>query len=395
MVLLKREKEQKFSTFVNIANGDVENWVEDPRLKLNLDKEQSRLQWDSEPSFPINAWVLHWHQNWDSLQTRLPRYHLYAYLQEPCYWSSHKISSRFNTTNFGLADCFQTAFEKSDKVLQSFKPELGTSLSTYAGRAYCNTIQDVLSQHQEIQISSELSLLKRCGVKLLSKALVAAGLPPEMRTTRKTAWQSFKLFYFPKETTARNLASLTQEDWLKIRVHYDALRVPRKLDSATEAELQDGLRDCVRYLRRYTVPQSVSLNAGRGDSEEFLEKLSNTSTDSMTLLMAQELEESRQQQRQKIAAILVEGLAGLSQSSQQLLQLYYGNHLTQTEIAAQCNSQQYNVSRQLRTARQALLKILATWCKQELHITWDATVLNNMTVILEDWLTAKFSGERN
>lgn len=395
MVVLKREKKKQFSTFVKIANDDFECWIEDPRLKRSLDQQQALLQWEQGDSFPLNSWVAHWHQHWESKQTRLPRHHLYAYLQEPCYWTARKISSRFSTTNFDLADCFQVAFEKSDDVLHSFNPELGTSLSTYANRAFSNAIQDALSKHNEIQIASELSLLQRCTKKRLEKALVDAGLPQTMRANHQAAWQSFKAFYFPQTTTARNLASLDQEDWAMMVAYYEVLREEQNLATASEAELQTWLGNCVFHLRRYTAPKSLSLNAEIDDSEEFIEQLGSQREETMTRLLAQEQEAARQQQQQRITAVLQAGLAKLNPSSQQLLHLYYGEQLKQTEIAAQLGNQQYQVSRQLRTARQALLKALLAWSKKELHISFDSTVLNGMTVILEDWLTIQFSGERN
>ena len=395
MVGLKRKKEKKFSTFANIARGDLERWIEDPRLKQSMDKEQSLLQWGTDESFPVHAWVAHWHKDWKSEQTKLPRYHLHAYLQEPCYWAAKRISSRFKTTTFGLADCFQTAFEKSDIVLERFRPELGNSLSTYAGRAFLNAIQDALGQYNEVQISSELSLLHRCGIKRLEKALTSAGLLPEIQATHKAAWRSFQAFYFPQATTARNLTSLVPEDWTMMLAHYEILRLQQNLDSASEAKLQEWLTNCVLHLRRYIAPQSLSLNADMDDSEEFLEKLEDSQTESMTLLIAQEREAEQQERQQKMTAALRAGLLGLKPSNQQLLQLYYGDQLNQTEIATKLGIKQYTVSRQLSRTRQALLKVLVTWSLEELHISCDPAVLNNMTAILDDWLKAQFSGERN
>ncbi len=395
MVSLKREKEKQFSTFAQIANGDLDRWIEEPRLKKSMEKEQLLLQWELGKSFPVNAWVSHWHHQWKSQETERPLYHLQAYLQEPCYWAAQKISSRFNTTNFGLADCFQTAFEKSNTVLERFKPELGTSLSTYAGRAFSNAIQDALGQYNEVQISSELSLLQRCGSKRLGQALIAAGLSPEMQSLHKAAWQSFKSFYFPQATTARNLTSLAPEDWAMMLAHYEVLRSEQNLDLASEAQLHEWLVNCVLHLRRYTTPQAISLNASMEDSEEFLEQLGDTREESIALLLAQEQEADRLQQQQTITTVLVAGLSKLKPLNQQLLKLYYGEGLKQTEIAERLNSQQCTVSRQLRASRQALLKVLVTWILEELHISCETAVLNNMTVILEDWLKVQFSGERN
>ncbi len=395
VVPLKRENEKQFSTFVNIVDDNFGSWIEDRSLKRSMDRQQSLFPKDLETSFPVNAWVTHWHQTWKQQQAKLPRYHLYAYLQEPCYWSAQKISSRFNTTSFGLADCFQAAFEKSDKVLQGFDPGLGPSLSTYAGRAFSNAIHDALANNQEVQIASELSLLQRCTRKRLGKALAVAGLSEDLQAINQAAWQSFKDFYFPKTTAAKTLDSLAPEDWVAMLAKYDLLREQQNLPKASEALLQEWLGKCVLHLRHYTAPRPISLNASMDDCGELIDTLQDGSEASMTQLMAQELEATQQKQQQKINAVLQSGLSKLNPAHQQLLQFYYGDQLTQQEIAVQLKSKQYKVSRQLRAARKALLTVLVTWIQDELHMSCKATVLNSMTANLDGWLKVQFSGEHN
>lgn len=402
MVVLKRDVDQQFSTFVKIADDCFEGWITDPRLKRNLDLQKVMLQCDPSADFPTRFWVSFFYQIWQHSLPEQRRFqelslsHLYAYLQGPCYWSAYKLSRRFSTIQFGLGDCFQAACVKSDNVLRGFRPELGHTLSTYATQVFANAIRDALAACNEVQIASELSLLKRCTGKRLVEALEEAGLSLAMQSNYQAAWRSFQKFYFPLQIPARTLASLTEDDWSAISAQYEILRQKDlSLVAACEADLQDWLETCVLYLRRYTIPQAVSLNAGLGDSDEFVDRLSDTREQTLTLLLSQEAEQERRERQHQVAELLSNALSQLDPSIHLLLQLYYGDQMIQKDIAAQLGMQQYQVSRQLSRARQILLKVLVTWSREDLHIVCDPAVLNNMTVILDDWLKTQFSGERN
>jgi len=395
MTLPNRETEQQFFTFVDLADDCFRCWIEAPHLRRSLEQQKARSQQRMTELLSAKAWVFYWHQNWQQQPKGLPRQHLHAYLQESCYWSAYKLSSRFSTSQLSLADCFQIAFAKSDRVLERFNPQLGNALSTYASSVFSNAVRDAFSDSNEVQIASELSLLRRCAQKHLDGALSDAGLSKAMQVNYKAAWLSFKRSYFPPSHRARNLVSLVEEDWAAIAAEYNSLRqANERLSASCPAQLKQWLEDCVTYLRRYKRPHTTSFQAELNPGELLLQQREEPTAGPLALLMAQEAEVARQRQRERVTELLVEKLSQFSVHNQTLLKLYYSDQLTQTEIAAQLNAKQSTISRQLSRARQALLAVLVTWGKEELHISFDSTVLNNMSSLLEGWLEAQFSGER-
>jgi DNA-binding transcriptional regulator LsrR (DeoR family) len=72
------------------------------------------------------------------------------------------------------------------------------------------------------------------------------------------------------------------------------------------------------------------------------------------------------------------------------LELYYAQALTQQQIAQQLEIKQYTVSRRLGNAKEKLLLTLAKWSQETLHISLTSTVVNDMYVVLEEWLQTHY-----
>ena len=71
--------------------------------------------------------------------------------------------------------------------------------------------------------------------------------------------------------------------------------------------------------------------------------------------------------------------------------MYYGQELTQQQIAEQLAVKQYTVSRRLTKSRESLLLALASWSKETLHISLTSDVLNYISTVLEEWLKVYYS----
>ncbi len=71
-----------------------------------------------------------------------------------------------------------------------------------------------------------------------------------------------------------------------------------------------------------------------------------------------------------------------------MLQMHYGQGLTQEEIAEQLAISQSKVSRtlKLRELNKALLLALAQWGKEKLHKDLAPNVLNSMGTSIKAWL---------
>ncbi len=385
---------EKFSTFIQFDHDRFDRWLEDPRLKRSMKCHQARLEQEQgDPATEI-FWTIYWHQRWQNHPTGIAQGHLYAHLQEPCYWSAQKLSKQFSTTRFSLSDCFQAALSRLDKVLRNFKPELGVTLSTYASSAFSNAIRDALTQHREVEICSDWSLLRRVTRKRLREALQAAGHHTHPITPEEITWLNFKAICFPQSYRLRHIYQLTQADWQAIAQAYNHQRKQHPhLPEGNPAQIQIWLQTCAQHLRRYGSPIALSLNAYMEESEEFLEQVADDEHPLLDL-MAQEEAQVRQRRQQEMARVLHEALQTLDAPTQDILALYYREQLKQKEIAEKFDTKQYTISRQISKARQTLLTALVQWSRSELHISLDPAVLNTISAFLEDWLQLQFSGDR-
>lgn len=85
-------------------------------------------------------------------------------------------------------------------------------------------------------------------------------------------------------------------------------------------------------------------------------------------------------------------IAQLEPQVQEILQLYYAKELTQDQIAKQLQIQQYTVSRRLKKAQETLLRFLANWSKDSLHISVTSDLLNSINILMEEWLKNYYGG---
>ena len=107
-------------------------------------------------------------------------------------------------------------------------------------------------------------------------------------------------------------------------------------------------------------------------------------------MIAEEEAQTRQTQKDQLSSVLSEALVQLDPQAQKMLQLYYQASLTQQQIAKQLGIKQYTVSRRLVKVREALLRKIAEWSQQTLHIMPSLDVLKYTGPILEEWLEAYY-----
>ena len=148
-------------------------------------------------------------------------------------------------------------------------------------------------------------------------------------------------------------------------------------------------------VRNYLNPTVVSLNQPQYDDHSGEEPVNMLASDStpMAELVASEDNGQQQQWMQQINQVLKAAIADLDAPSHNLLVLYYQQKLTQTDIAHQLHSQQYQVSRKLRRIRQQLLLKVATWGKETLHISPESAILGNVSEVIHEWLQDHYSLE--
>ncbi|MBX9258739.1 sigma-70 family RNA polymerase sigma factor [Desmonostoc muscorum CCALA 125] len=372
-----------FSTFVQFAGDRFSRWAIESSLRRSMQSSVNHTPQETSEYF----WALYWYKFLQVSETEvLAKQHLTAYLQEPCYWVSQKTVTNFASTQYKLSDCFQIAIAQVDKVLKGFHPNQGFSLKNYANAIFGSAIRETLRQNSEIDICTDWGLLRKITKKFLVESLQNAGLPPEDINAYIFAWESFKTLYIPTKTgTSRQLSRPNDVIWQGIAKAYNSQSSQPVNPQTLEKWLLNAAKAVRKY--RYPTPESLNISKGSDDSWEWLDNLPGSQQESLiNEIVAQEEEQTRISQQTEINKVLVVAIAQLEPQLQEIVKLYYGEQLTQDKIAKQLQMQQYTVSRRLKKAQEALLRSLANWSRDNLHITLTSDLLKSINIVMEEWL---------
>ncbi len=371
-----------FSTFLVFAADRCSGWTKDARLSRQMHKliEQTPQQTNE------NFWVLYWYNNMQNPHSaKLAKEHLIAYLQEPCYWAAQKTYTSFATSQYKLSDHFQIAISQVDKVFKGFDPKSGFSLKNYATAIFGSAIRETLRQYHEIDICTDWGLLRKISQKRLVESLQSAGLSPTTVTAYVAAWNYFKSLYIPTQaTTTRQLSRPDKQTWEAIALAYNRANQP-PINTQT---LESWLLSCAKAARTYLYPSLTSINTkNSSDDKDWLDNLPGKEQDSpLSQIIATEEQQTNFSYQTEINKVLVAAITLLEPQAQEILQLYYLKGLTQQQIAKQEQIQQYTVSRRLTKARELLLRSLAKWSEDTLHISMTSDILKSCSAMMEEWL---------
>ena len=390
-----------FSTFLCFEDDTVSGWIADGRLRRSIQScleqsSQQRKDDTTERETSAGYWALYWHQNWQTNPTKIATDHLAAYLQEACYWSAQKLAINISGDR-SIADFFQVAMIKLDRVLKGFNLQHGTELKSYASFAFTNAIKDMLRQRQAVEVCTDWALLHKVSQKRLGEALQNFGLNPATSQVHSLAWQCFKTIYAPTDLQgSRKLGKPDAATLSAISNLYNRERVSMSAQAppASPESISQWLTTCGTAVRNYLYPTIVSASHPKPQSEsgEFLDDFAVTFQASLlTQAIDSEDAATRANQRSQLQKVLLKALIKIDVQSQRLLQLYYGQGATQQEIAQQLATKQYTISRRLTSARQSLLAALGEWSQATLHQSLDTNVINDMSSSIEEWLTAHYA----
>ncbi|AFY44903.1 sigma-70 family RNA polymerase sigma factor [Nostoc sp. PCC 7107] len=371
-----------FSTFVQFDGDRFSRWATDSRLRRSIQCCIQQIPKENSEYF----WVLYWYKfSQDSAAASSAKQHLTAYLQEPCYWTSQKTCTGFASSQFKLSDCFQIAIAQVERVLKGFNPSQGSTLKNYASLIFSTAIRETLRQRQEVDICSDWGLLRKTSQKRLEESLQNAGLSPETVRAYILAGNAFKTLYVPtKASNSRQLSRPDDSTWEAIAKFYNS----QSSQPANPEILEKWLLSAAKAVRKYLYPTPDSLNVSKGgdDGFELLDNLPGMQESLINEIVAQEEAQARTQQQGEINQILTTAITQLEAQLQEILQLYYAQQLNQDAIAKQLDMKQYTVSRRLTKAKEVLLRSLANWCKDSLHISVTSDLLKSMSAVMEEWL---------
>jgi RNA polymerase sigma factor (sigma-70 family) len=382
---LRQDLIERFSMFLQFDGDRFSHWLTDPKLKRSMQNclNQSPTQENSDI-----FWSLYWHRLWQTHRHRLSVDHLTAYLQETCYWAAYGLVKNL-PGKYSIADFFQTAIAQIYAILKGFNPEFSINLKSYAKLAFRNAIKKRLYQQQEMDISTDWSLLHRLSQKRLIEALSYKGVDRQMVACYVLAWKCFRELSAPIDAqTSHKLGRPDTATWQAISQLYNAQRL--HLDAAGPVcrpeILEQWLLFCAQAVRSLQYPPRISVDAelAIGNLDALLNPDQNSPLDAAIL---QEEMAAREGKLAQIQLVIAEAIHQLDSQAQTLLQAYYQQGLTQQQLAQQFGLKQYTISRQLSRIRQHLLLALAEWSQQTRHSSLTSELLNDMNQALEEWLS--------
>jgi RNA polymerase sigma factor (sigma-70 family) len=381
-----------FSTFAYFEGDRFRCWLTEAKLQRSIQRCVAAQADRSE-----GLWSIYWFQQWQRQDSPLAETHLFAYLQEPCYWVSQQMARRVQTSQYTLADYFQIANTDVSRVLNGFAVDRGSSLKSYASLVLTNALKDTLRQRQAVDICSDWALLRKWSKKRVREVLDRVGVVEPEASEYQLAWFCFKTLYTPNDSGGERSATPTPALWQEIADFYNVQRqsqlaVPGKTISSTQIEVR--LTKLGRWLRDYLYPTVNSLNRPKLGEEagEFQDDLSDD--DGLTLLdVAIEREEitHRTAQQSQIQTILTQAVADLAPELQEILQLFYQQGLSQQELASHLKLSQPTVSRRLKKAEESLLQALLAWIESQLNQFPDPNVLKSISTTLREWLIVHYT----
>lgn len=380
-----------FTTFLSFETHQTSGWHADPRLKRSFSKTLEQLDDSSGPTLSASALALYWYQRWQPIPTNLPRLHLFAYVQEPCYWAAYRLSQRIahsaSASLYTVFDCFNLAIAELPKVLHGFDPNRGASLATYAEMAFSNVLRDNLRQRKAADICSDWTLLRKISKKRLIEALEHQGLSTELVQYYCLAWMCFRELWIPEQGRQRS-TNPPPEFWTQLAQAYNEVK-PLGQPSPSPTQLEQWLQKTCKTLRTYLYPPLDSLNQPLpgSDGRDRLDLLpADEDTSLLQQIIAQEESHTRQQQQTQLNQVLNEAIATLKPDWQTALRLYYQDNQNQSQIAKQLQCSQPSVARYLIKARETLITALLTWASTELNSPPTPERIKTQSDALEEWL---------
>ncbi|MCC5661471.1 sigma-70 family RNA polymerase sigma factor [Nostoc sp. XA010] len=381
-----------FSTFVQFDVNQFSGWATDAKLRRSMKLCLEGSSTEKSDTF----WALYWYQVWQNESSAVTLAHISAYLQEVCYWAARKFARNFSTQS-SVADCFQIAIARVQKILKTFNPQYSSNLKGYAELAFESIIKDVLRSRREADICSDWALLHKLSRKRLVQSLQNVGFNAQSIESYLLAWECFKELYTGDNTKIRQLTKPDALAWEAITNLYNAERLSR-LSSPTpvvnQQTIETWLLSSAKAARTFLYPKIVSADAPLKEEDDgnLLDILpANLQTSLLTEIIEQEEAANTRNQQAQLNQVLYQAIAALDIESQKVLQAYYAQQLTQTEIAAQLEIKQYTVSRRLSSIKKSLLLTLTQWSQNTLHISPKSDVVDAINTSLEEWLKVQYS----
>ena len=249
---------------------------------------------------------------------------------------------------------------------------------------------------READICSDVALLLKVSRRRLIKSLRNMGLNKQNIENYILAWECFGELYTTINTEIRQRRKLDVAVLEAIANLYNSriLNCGASSPAVDEQTIEKWLLSSARAIRNFLYPHLISAYAAlRDDRDTTLFDMlpGNVEHSLITEIIEEEEAATFKNQQTQLNEVLNQARASLDNKSQQLLQVYYSQQFTQTEIAKKLEIKQYKVSRMLSSIRKSLLLTLTQWSQDTLHICPTSDVIASINISLEEWLKCYYS----
>jgi RNA polymerase sigma factor (sigma-70 family) len=386
----------QFSTFIHWENNRFHGWHSHSRLHRSMVN-----QLEQDPSLQnTQYWTMFWHQQWllhnkqdTPSRTDMSQQHLYAYLQEPCYFSSIKIWNNYkHRIPYTVADLFNFGFAYVNQILMKFDPVQAPNIGAFSCNKFRNRILDELRQQDKTIGYTIWNLLLRASVHKMEEALLAhRSVTEDSLELHLNAWEVYKKIYTPVRTVQnRKIQEPSAEIWEHIAIAY----CKNYSQIETQESIKKKLIFCADALLKYSSLNCISLNEPKykNGNSELIESSEILDYDHLIHHIEIENQDDIQEHFQLIYKYFSKKLNGLditkyrlNVSTQKILELYYGQELKQVQIAEQLGINQSTVARTISKVKEILASQLIDWSKTHLEALTKLTDVETVGDGLEQW----------
>ena len=377
-----------FSTFALLEDDRFRRWIDNPRLRRSMQRQLTNNP--AESPTEERGWAVYWHLAYP--KHPLAQSHLTAYLQEVCFWTAQEMTRRLQSPQYTLADYFQIANSEIPRVFKSFTSGRGSSFKSYAKLVLTNALKDLLRQRKAADVCSDWSLLRKVSKKRIGEVLLHRGVTEPDAAQYQFAWFCFKTLCIPPDSKSQKLPPPDPSVWKEIAELYNSKRQNQLVipgTTLTAAQIEVRLIKLAQWTRSYLYPSIDSLNRSKPEpgTGEIQDDLTDSTNESL-LDAAIEREEidRRVAQQTDLQTVLTQALASLSPELQEILQLFYRDGLSQTELATRLPLSKATISRRIKEAKELLLAALLTWIESQLNRFPAPNELITISATLEEWL---------
>lgn len=371
----RQHLKDKFSTYLRLEERNervVASWISDRKLHDNIKK---MILCDQEAS--ENYWAIFWVKNaLSSSPHPLAKWHIYAYLEETCYWTSLKICQKFVAYNPNLEDCISLARELTIDPSKLFGTKYNPSRSqvkTFASIILRSHLLEHLRRGREIDKYSDWALMRSLNLTSVEKVLKYVGI--EQIAPYKLAWRCFKEIYTPNQpSNSRQLKPPTTEIWTAIAYRYNQLRSSFNLEEEINvSQVRKLLENLVDAVRQQTISKITSF-------EEIVENSGD--------IFASPITEDLESEWNRVNSILSEVFYSSSfpNNIRAVLILWKGLDFNQTEVGSVYAWTQPYVAQKVRIWRRFLFNNLVEKLSINTESQLTISDLDNQAKHIDIWI---------